>query len=287
MADYLAICHIRGEQVIKRISLNQNVQNQIDNLFNAQEQSFRENVDEEIAFNGDWKPDENQILVCDITDNAQAILHAISENALALPELDADNFINEGIKAIVTGRGMAGFERVLIQTFTPQQILSKKFSLLLDNNMFNKLDKPSFSLGTSISAIIENGQIKFKSYHKVRTIFELTNYYQEATDEDIDQFSQHNVMQINDLQAFKELADQTIRKLVHAIEKNEVLNNHTATEIKTRAELIDLEINVANGKVQMPTDKSAIKQLLQFLHDDIFEAPLSGNKYLSNSKKLV
>lgn len=287
MADYFALCVVGEAQSIKRITLTQDVQAQVDALFDQQEVAFLDGIDEEVEFDGDWKPDDDQILVCDITDSAQAVQDAINGNALALPELDAANFMNEGVKAILSGRGAVGAKRVLIQRFSAQQILSNKFALLLDRNMFKRLEQPSFSLNTSLVAIIDGGQIKFKSYHMVRSIFDLSDYYQEATNEDIDRFSRHAALHIADIAAFKELADQTVRKLVHAIEKNGVLDAHTAEQVQVRASAVNLNIILIGGKVQMPAEKADIKRLLQFLHDDIYKAPLSENYYVTNSKRLA
>lgn len=285
MADYLAVCVVNGALSVKRISLTQQVQNQVGALFDEQEFAFVDGVDEEIDFDGDWKPDDNQVLVCEVTDGAQVVADAVNGNALALPQLDASNFMDEGVKAIVTGRGRAGNKRVLVQKFSPQQILSKKFALLLDNNTFKRLDQPSFSLNTSLVAMIDGNQIKFKSFHTVRAIFDLSVYYREATNEDIDRLSRHAALQINNVDAFKQLADQQVRKLVHAIEKNGVLDEHTVDEVQTRASAVGLEIIVHDGRVQMPTEKAEVKRLLQFLHDDIYEAPLSGHRYVTNSKR--
>lgn len=285
MADYLAVCVVEGALSVKRISLAQPVQDQVDRLFDEQEVAFLDGVGEEVDFDGDWKPDDDQVLVCNVTGNARVIQDAVNGNALALPRLDAANFMDESVKAIVTGRGDAGAKRVLVQKFSPQQILSKKFALLLDNNMFRRLEQPSFSMNTNLVAVIDGNQIKFKSFHTVRTIFDLSVYYREATNEDIDRFSQNAALQITDVNAFKELADQQVRKLVHAIEKNGVLDEHTADEMRARASAVDLEITVCNGRIQMPNEKAEIKRLLQFFHDDIYKAPLSGNKYVTNSKR--
>jgi len=119
----------------------------------------------------------------------------------------------------------------------------------------------------------------------LRTVFDISEYYKEATDEDIGRFADHSSLQIDDVDTFKENADQTVRKLIHAIEKQDILDKYSADDISGRAQEIEFTINVQAGKVVMPAQKSEIKKLLHFLTDGFYEAPLSGKRYLTNSKK--
>ena len=40
-------------------------------------------------------------------------------------------------------------------------------------------------------------------------------------------------------------------------------------------------------KIKVPTDRAGLKQLLRFLDDGLYEASLSGQRYVTNSKKKV
>jgi hypothetical protein len=42
---------------------------------------------------------------------------------------------------------------------------------------------------------------------------------------------------------------------------------------------------VNNAKIEVPEERAGLKQLLRFLDDGLYEAPLSGERYVTNSKQ--
>jgi Domain of unknown function (DUF4868) len=177
--------------------------------------------------------------------------------------------------------------RVLLQAFTARQILSRKFALLLDGNTFKRLSEPAFTLDTKLVGVIEDGKLKFRSLHNVKTIFDLAHVYREATDQELHSFASLPGLDISDLEEFKGVSDQTIRKLVHAIMKSEILTQHGADAIASKAPTIGLTIGCANGKLIIPKTRAEIKNVLRFLDDGYYRASLSGDNYVTNSKRKV
>ena len=283
--SFFALCHQDNAHTIKRLVVSADVQAALEELFTQQEQHFRAEIHGDVEFTGDWKPDDDEVLYVNIP-NQTTIWEATIQNApLAVPALDAQNFSTEGVKAIFTGRVTHDDTVVLIQKFTPQQLLSRKFALILSDDTLTELTEPAFTLDNKIVGLIEGGRLKFKSYHNIRMIFDLSNLYRAATDADIDNFAAHACLNIADMDAFKVEADQTARKLIHAIQRGAILDQHTAHEIQQRAATVGLEVTIQQGMVQMPAERADIKRLLRFLHDDIYEAPLSLQRYVTNSKK--
>ena len=283
--SFFAFCLLDGEPMVKRLSVHREVQDGLEELFDVQERMFRDGIQDSVEFTGDWKPDEDEFLFVNIPDQIRLWEETITGAPLAVPTLDAENFAEEGVKALFTGRIVDGQPVVLIQKFTPQQLLSRKFALILSNNTLNELTDPAFTLDNKLVAIIEGGRLNFKSYHNIRMIFDLSALYRAATDGDIEEFASHDCLDIPDMDGFKMAADQTARKLVHAIQRDAVLDQHTAEDIQRRAQTVGLVINVHDGRVQIPADRAEIKRILRFLHDDIYEAPLSQLRYVTNSKK--
>lgn len=158
-------------------------------------------------------------------------------------------------------------------------------TIFSNQGTFNQLTSPALTLNPKIDCVIKGQKLLFKSFHNIRGIFDMNDLYRSATDEDIDHFSQHACLTISDIVSFKAEVDQTCRKLLHAIHINGILDDHTADEIRNRAALIDLDVVIEDGKLVMPLTKSEIKLWLRFLHDDVYEAPLSRRRYVTNSKK--
>lgn len=283
----LAYCKSAQGHVVKRIPMTNPVQQGIEALFADQEINFRNGRPNESPFDGDWNPDEDELLTLDIMPEAAALIAAAQGNALALPVIDTANFEAEGIKAIFTSAGNDPAIRLLVQRFTGQQLLNRRRALLLQNNNFRELTETAFTIGSSLTCVVENGQIKFDSYHNLRAIFDLTEFFQEATDEDIDALSAHASLNFVDLDTFKEDATQTIRKLVHKVLNSDVLGQHTPQEIQTRAAETGLALALQNGAIDVPQDKALVRQFFRFLDDSLYEAPLSGQRYMTNSKRAV
>jgi hypothetical protein len=282
-----AYCKTGQTSAIKRIPMTQPVQTNIKALFTAQEKAFKKGRTSETAFDGDWKPDEDELLTLDVNTEVQALIDAAGGNALSLPVIDTANFAGENICALFTAEGASSNRRLLIQRFTANQLLNRKRAWLLQNNNFRELTEAAFTIGSSLACVVEAGLVKFDSYHNLRAIFDLSEYYEEATDEDIDDIAAHASLDFDDLDAFKSAATQTIRKLVHKVIKSGVLNNYTSHEIQTRAAATGLNLVIDNGVIQVPTDKALARQLFSFLDDSLYEASLSGQRYLTNSKKAI
>ena len=285
--NLLALCRAANGFAIKRIPLNGTLQNPVMQVFSDQEMAFTQGRPNEVPFDGDWNPDEDELLVLAATAEADAMVAAATGNVLALQTVDSANFEAEGIKALFVAVPVGGNLRLLVQRFTVAQILNRKLAFLAHGNQFNQLTEASFSLASSLTCIVEAGEIKFDSYHKLRAVFDVTEFFAEATDDDIDEFAGHASLEIADVAAFKDLATQTERRLIHKLVSTGVLDNHAPNHIQAVAAQTGLAIQVANGRLVFPQDKQEIRRFLRFLDDSLYEAPLSGQRYVTNSKRAV
>lgn len=283
--NLFAACRVNGVLTAKRVRLDNQVQQAVEAVFADQEAAFRAGVTDEVDFDGSWKPDEEEVLTLDIPQEAQIFAQAIEANPVAIHDIDTANFHQEGIRALFTGTNVGGATKVLIQQFSTRQMLSRKFSLLQDGNAFRRLTDPAFSLDTALTCIAEGGKLKFKSFHKMRAIIDLIDAYKAATDQEILDFSAHNNFEVADPDGFLDAADQTTRKLIHAISRAGTLDTYDAAAIETAATAVGVAVNVNNGKIVMPAGRAEIKKLLRFLDDGLYEAPLSGQRYITNSKR--
>ena len=151
-------------------------------------------------------------------------------------------------------------------------------------------------LQDKLTAHFHNGTLYFASYHNTKRFLDLADYYREATDTDLDDFTATDIFTFEDEAGFKQQADSIIRKKIALLQKNEVLKNITVTDIQTvantfNAELpeehhIKITINDA-GKLVIPKEKKQLKELIRFLDEDYVTAPLSKRKCLTNSKQYL
>lgn len=285
--NLFAACGNRGDLNPKRIRMDASVQNEVEDLFTQQETSFFEGITDEVLFDGRWRPDANEILTIDSPPEATFFEATINKNASSVDDIDIAGFAEEGIRAIFTGSTSSDQNRVLVQRFTAGQILSRARSYFSVGNTFRRFEQPVFSLDHSLTCIIEGGTIKFKSMHKMRSIINMTDIYRAATDDEVRDFASHANFVVGNIDAFVETSDQTIRKLVHAVSSNGILDNFTPVFIQSAAALTDLTIHVLDDKIVLPQTRSEIKALLQFLDESRYSGPLTETTFVTNSHRPV
>ena len=285
--NLFAACRIDEDLVAKRVPLDATVQGQVEEIFCQQEDQFRTNCTEEIIFNGSWKPEKNEFLTIDLPQEAMIFEEAIDSNAISFEDINTENFADEGIKALFMGFSENGTTKILVQSFDTRQMLSKKLMLGLRNNSFRRISDFAFTLNNLLTCIIEDGKIKFKSFHKLRAIINMSEIYREATDQEVSVFASHANLDISDIDAFITVTDQQCRTLIHAIASDDILDNHTPAAIDAAAQATGLTVKVRNGKIIMPPERREIKDFLQFLNESRYSGPLSGQTYITNSRKRV
>jgi len=262
------------------------VQNQLEPFFTGLEAGFREGINEEIDFDGRWKPDRDQLLRLPVTAEATAIIDELAHAPLALNPINAADFDDEDIRALVVKRGVGANTRILLQAFSNQQRLSRKFALTQRGNVFNRLTESTFSIDSQIHIIIENGRIKFKTFNMAKRILDLTAVYEEATDRDIEELCNLGRVSANAADIIN-ISNPTIRKLITAVKNSGVFQDYTANAIRNKAHSVNLEITVRNHGVVLPTDRAELKKLLTFLDHGVYMSPVSSERYIANSRRAL
>lgn len=158
--------------------------------------------------------------------------------------------------------------------------------MILDGDTFNRLTQPAFVIGASLAGVVEGDKIKFQKFSRIKLIFDLISLYQEATDAEVKGFCGLGCIEVGDVDKFKNLADQKMRKLINAITKRGTLNNFTPVQIEAAAAGENFQVQVADGKIVMPAVKADAKALLHFLDNGLYRGPLGGEVFITNSKRV-
>lgn len=288
--NLFALTSTPGMRVL-RIPLTPDVQVGISELFRGQEHEFLQGVEEEIRFDGMYRPEENELLYINNFDDVDGIKSAILRPQ-GCQEFALKNGSLESIKAIFTGYIKNGVIRILLQGFDRRRIINANgFSLVHSENAFSKFDGGGFTLDNKLTAIIEDDNLKFASYHYLRQIFDLTAYCKEATDQDLKVFIQNSALQFVDPQVFIDGADAWVRRRVILIQQSGILDHCSASKIAATAKFCDLHLQIAGAvgqeKIVVPADRQEVKQLLRFLDEDYFQSPQSTAKYMAKAKRVM
>lgn len=271
----------------KKFSLTQTAEQAVTDLFENQRLNFFEN-NNIITFDGNWKPEEDELFVLDMHGNEQIneIYQIIGSNSSTIEDFDISE-IND-LKAFFI-RSNSG--DILFQKFQKAQFVSRTFlSLIVHGSApFDTLSEPTLSFDNKLVCVLRNYDFYFKNYTSVRPLLSLKEYYEEATENDIITFSTQMFLSSQSIDILKASLTENIRKRIHSIIKKNVLQKYTAEEIKQKAEENDLSglITITNDRIDLPDDKKKILAILSFLDEKLFKGWDSQELYITNSTRSV
>ncbi|WP_114891430.1 hypothetical protein [Haemophilus haemolyticus] len=288
---------LQGEQFASRVmrfKLDQTAESLIKNILTEAVSKF-ELANTEIPFSADYTPSQNELFIID-DFNSGIDLNALLENPTGIPILQLEGgsdslSLNDIVGIIATD---IPNNRVLIQYFEKRNIIELSRSIIqrLVNNRYEFVAATSngISIPTDILAILDhNKKLKFRSFQRLRHIFDMDSYFKEATDEELNNFV-NNCSKLEVIQGFdiQEIDDTMIRKKIAIINKADILNNYSVDELKVAAHSIGypLPLNQSGDKIQLPNNKKQFKDLLQFLSSNIYEDPISHATRITNSSRL-
>lgn len=290
LMNLFALTNISEARII-RIPVTNELQVELSQFFCNQEREFLRCISEEVRFDGKYRPDDNELLFIEDFDPIDNLAHSI-QNPLSYAELSVSEHAIDLIRGIYTGYVDDREVRILIQVFDRRRVISPKgFSIFHTNRTFKKFDGSGFTLDNKLTAIMYGKKLKFSSFHFVRQIFDMSDYYLEATNQDIVDFSKLPSVQIDDQNTFIDACDTWVRRKIGIIMQSGVLDTSTPQQISLAAKhfAIDIKTNGPENaeKIVFPTDRAELKKLLRFLDEDYYQSPLTSNKYLSNSKRSI
>lgn len=176
--------------------------------------------------------------------------------------------------------------RILVQNFNRTQALSRKMAIFFSGETFTTLEEPALVIGDRIDAILERNSIKFKKFSTIKQIFDLSDIYREASDQDIRQFFATGSVHINNIDAFCSIANTTARKLLFSVSRSGILDQVDAIQIREIGQAMDVEISIEGGKVSLPEGRDLVK-VLKFLDHSIYRSPLTNDRWMANSRRRI
>lgn len=276
---------------IVRFAVDHGVQAAMTAFLSQQVENFNSDHDE-VAFDGKYKPDDGERLVIDEFVDLDDLSMAVA-SPLNVPIADPDTLSFDSIRALFFGMTEPDNSvSVYLQNFDRRRLISDSgFSIFHAQGVYRKIEGTGLTLDTKIAAKLNGGKLKFFSFFHVRQIFDMSSYYQEATDADIQCFAQLRQVAEPAIEELIAISDSWVRRKLWLIRESRILERVPPNDIKT----IALEFNIPieyeqiNGedKIKIPHDKKALKALLRFLDEDYYKSPLSKTNFVTNSKRAV
>ena len=283
--NLFALMDVAGARLI-RFPLSVDLSADISTVFNDQHTEFFRGVDTIIPFDGRYTPEEGELLEIPDFADVDGLLAAVA-NPLSVDHYDPNTHSLDLVRAIFTGREVAGVPRVLVQIFERRRLISRAWLMLFfANNQFQKMSESGLSLDTKLLAVLEGTNLKFQSFHFAKRVFDLSEYFREATNEEVTTFAGHEKLAVQDVQVFLAAAGPQIRKKISLIRQSAVLENYSTDQIVAVAASMQFPLALSDdGRIIVPDNNTELRKLLRFLDEDYYESPLSNTRFISNSKR--
>jgi hypothetical protein len=266
---------ILKDDTIRKIDLLQTITADIRNVFiNIGNSILNEDV-EEILFDGNFNIQDEEILYVEMELPANVI--EASTNPIGLQVL---NLVVDDIKTLFWVENDVYY----FQNFDKRKLLQNKNVIFWDNNTFDKLTSNALIVDNIVNAIHKNNKFYFKSYANANKIFSLITFFEEASNEVIDEFANNDKLTV-DADWLKENGNTIIKKQITLIQKSNVLTNANPKKIKSSANKFNLKIELVDGKLVLPNDKKQCKDILSFLNEQYYIGLITGKKFRTNSKR--
>jgi len=277
-----------AEMQIFKIEMTKEAQADVCNFLGAGATQLAANK-ESVRFNGCYKPDIHEVLVIEKFNFDQKILEAIKD-PLGVAGFVPDKKKPPRIKATFMGEFEVKENKeqyiIAFQRFRKDQYITQKgINIFHDSDTFVHEKRFGICITDTVDCIIHNNQLKFSSFYYARQIFELSEYYREATDADVDAFISNDKICIENPNIFKDNADAVVRRKIALISDSGIFTKYTVKQITKKANQFGLKIPVVNDKIVFPTDKRDLKNVLKFLDDEIYKGVFSEEILQTNSKR--
>lgn len=174
------------------------------------------------------------------------------------------------------------------QRFRKEQYITTRWvNLFFSKDTFKREKNFGISISDTVDCYYTENELQFSSFYFARQIFDLSEYYRSATDQEVQAFTANFILSFEDTEAFKNTANTWIRRKIAMINDSDVLAKYKAAEIKRLADDAGIKIEVENEKIVIPNDKEQIKAILGFLDEEAYKGPFSQNTFLANSKRMI
>lgn len=282
-----ALTDIPGARIL-RFPLTQDLSSEVDHAFSEQLQAFLNGIEEFVAFDGRYRPEEGELLVIEEFVDVDGLAGAVA-NPMGVDQFDPQLHSLEMVKALFSGHNQDGVDRILIQLFERRRLFANKgLAMFFSANTFQRLNEAGLTLDTRLLAVLEGKRLIFQSFHFLGRVFEVSEYFNEATAEEVTTFASHPALVVQDAASFADGASSLVRKKIALILQSGVLDKFSPPQLVAAALNFKVVIKTApDGRILLPQSGVELRRFLRFLDEDYYESPLTQTHFVTNSKRVA
>ena len=281
--NLFALTDVPGSRIL-RFSLTQELQQELADVFGWQLVAFFDHC-EIFQFDAHFSPGKGEL--CEIAEfeDPYGLGQAVA-NPLGIQAFDPQLHSLADVKALFAGIDHEGRTKIAIQIFEKRRLLLiGGFAIFFSQNTFRRATEDGLILDRKVVAVLDGERLIFQSFHIARRIFALSQYFAEATDDEVREFITGNLFHTENVGQFLADASALVRKKIALISKSAVLEQMDAEKIVEAAKGFPVTVVVANGKIALPSNKTELRNLLTFLDEDYYESALSKQMWVSTSRR--
>ncbi len=270
---------IESNPSLRRVSIAGTIQGEITCFLSEQKEAFIANKTP-VNFCSSYKLDDDEIFVIEEYPIPQYFTQAVNNPLSVEPLIFSPQMAK--IKALF-GK-FSNSNSMVFQMMDSRRLLSKKFTLIHSGDTYTRLQNEGLILQDKLSAVFENNSLYFYSYHIVKRFLDLSSYYREASNAQLDTFIGDNIFNVENSELFKQNSDSILRKKIASLLGSGFMELPVKTIID-KCNRHGVNINVVNDKIVLPDNRKELKDLISFFSNDIYTGPMDDENYISNSKR--
>jgi hypothetical protein len=213
-------------------------------------------------------------------------------NTAVLDRLEGNDIQAQGVGGVF-GQWEIGNRIVTVgQSLSSAYALQRASGLSLlchDGNNYIRLTGQGVTLRKATDIALVGHEIRFLTYQTATRLLDLAAHFEAATNEVLEQFASLDPLVVEDLPTFTNNADTWVRRKVALIIRRQVLSRASMETIREAAERerveVDFRTNDGTTRIALPSEKTRLKNLLRFLDEDLFYGALTGDSFITSSKR--
>ena len=296
--EILVLCVKGKDYSVYRLQMDAEAKRKYLQLFNEGVDNiirFETEDRDEVQFSSSYKLNDDEVFTIQDFQPLPCIKNALDHPDTLEPFIPknprGDLETGHKMKAILAGRKISDADYIIAgQKFSATQTLWRKpFQLFLDGQTFT-VPRPSFSITISndVDCVFINGKLLFLNYTSANKVFDLSEYYRAATEEEIQTFKSNQLFYVADDSTFAQnVRGITIRKKIARILDMGTLSGCSIEKIREKSLEMGINVQLENGKVVIPSTKADLKSLLAFLAEEMYKGSITNKTYLTNSSRAI
>ncbi len=283
MTKVLLAVHRDEERSVSRISLATRALDRVWSSLDEATARFKKLSKQKYA--PGFSPEEGDVLDLkfDLPQTLDRCKKSVPQNVPLLTETKLEEWPLAALVFLDSGESAT----YRFQAIDSRNMLAPDHNVVFFNpNGFELSSETGIALSERVDAIHENGHLYFLSELTVNRFLDISEFFREATDQEIERIFADKMFAPVDLSALKKVANTNVRRKLRAVMKRGTVP--TVKAILEIAKRIGAEVEVAKGAVVVPTDSKRLTTFARILNDDFLETMDDRKKlYMSSSKRPI